>query len=101
MGKNAIPDAGSWSRNWPTSKSAASSSSAGGSLRRHHLARLQFLRPLLTRIWAYPDALVGDGAQPDDELQRLPADFRLDACHVLKVPGCQGQRHLLILRRTS
>ncbi len=41
------------------------------------------------------------GVQPDDELQRLPADFRLDACHVLKVPGCQGQRHLLILRRTS
>ena len=41
------------------------------------------------------------GVQPDDELQRLPDDFRLDACHVLKVPGCQGQRHLLILRRTS
>lgn len=41
------------------------------------------------------------GVQPDDELQRLPADFLLDACHVLKVPGCQGQRHLLILRRTS
>ncbi|WP_312444507.1 MULTISPECIES: 16S rRNA (guanine(527)-N(7))-methyltransferase RsmG [Stutzerimonas] len=41
------------------------------------------------------------GVQPDDELQRLPADFRLNACHVLKVPGCQGQRHLLILRRTS
>ena len=40
------------------------------------------------------------GVQPDDELQRLPADFRLDACHVLKVPGCQGQRHLLILRRS-
>jgi 16S rRNA (guanine527-N7)-methyltransferase len=41
------------------------------------------------------------GVQPEDELQRLPDDFRLDACHVLKVPGCQGQRHLLILRRTS
>ncbi len=41
------------------------------------------------------------GVQPDDELQALPDDFRLDACHVLKVPGCQGQRHLLILRRTS
>ncbi len=41
------------------------------------------------------------GVQPDDELQALPADFRLEACHVLKVPGCQGQRHLLILRRTS
>jgi len=40
------------------------------------------------------------GVQPDDELQALPADFRLVACEVLKVPGCQGQRHLLILRRS-
>lgn len=41
------------------------------------------------------------GVQPDDELQVLPADFQLERCLVLKVPGCQGQRHLLILRRTS
>ncbi|MET1079563.1 MAG: 16S rRNA (guanine(527)-N(7))-methyltransferase RsmG [Pseudomonas sp.] len=40
------------------------------------------------------------GVHPDDELQALPADFRLQATEVLKVPGCQGQRHLLILRRT-
>ncbi|WP_278957198.1 16S rRNA (guanine(527)-N(7))-methyltransferase RsmG [Aquipseudomonas alcaligenes] len=40
------------------------------------------------------------GVQPDDELQALPADFRLQSCDVLKVPGCQGQRHLLILRRS-
>ena len=39
------------------------------------------------------------GVHPDDELQALPEDFQLLACHVLKVPGCQGQRHLLILRR--
>lgn len=39
------------------------------------------------------------GVHPDDELQALPADFSLTATHVLKVPGCQGQRHLLILRR--
>lgn len=39
------------------------------------------------------------GVHPDDELQALPADFSLVATHVLKVPGCQGQRHLLILRR--
>lgn len=39
------------------------------------------------------------GVQPDDELQALPEDFRLDSCQVLKVPGCQGQRHLLILQR--
>lgn len=41
------------------------------------------------------------GVQPDDELQALPTDFQLDQCEVLKVPGCQGQRHLLILRRIS
>lgn len=40
------------------------------------------------------------GVHPDDELQALPSDFRLAASHVLKVPGCQGQRHLLILRRS-
>jgi 16S rRNA (guanine527-N7)-methyltransferase len=40
------------------------------------------------------------GVHPDDELQALPADFSLLATHVLKVPGCQGQRHLLILRRS-
>lgn len=39
------------------------------------------------------------GVHPDDELQALPEDFRLDSCQVLKVPGCQGQRHLLILQR--
>ncbi len=41
------------------------------------------------------------GVHPDDELQALPDDFRLERCHVLQVPGCQGQRHLLILRRIS
>jgi 16S rRNA (guanine527-N7)-methyltransferase len=41
------------------------------------------------------------GIHPDDELQALPADFRLSSSHVLKVPGCQGQRHLLILRRSE
>jgi len=41
------------------------------------------------------------GIQPDDELKALPDDFQLERCLVLKVPGCQGQRHLLILRRTS
>ncbi|MCU1719118.1 16S rRNA (guanine(527)-N(7))-methyltransferase RsmG [Pseudomonas sp. 5P_3.1_Bac2] len=41
------------------------------------------------------------GVHPDDELQALPADFSLAATQVLKVPGCQGQRHLLILRRLA
>jgi 16S rRNA (guanine527-N7)-methyltransferase len=31
----------------------------------------------------------------------LPADFQREASHLLNVPGCQGQRHLLILRRIS
>lgn len=39
------------------------------------------------------------GVHPDDELQALSEDFRLDSCQILKVPGCQGQRHLLILQR--
>ncbi|WP_342244701.1 16S rRNA (guanine(527)-N(7))-methyltransferase RsmG [Pseudomonas sp. OTU5201] len=40
------------------------------------------------------------GLHPDDELQALPADFRVESAYRLEVPGCQGQRHLLILRRT-
>ncbi|WP_268798711.1 16S rRNA (guanine(527)-N(7))-methyltransferase RsmG [Pseudomonas huanghezhanensis] len=41
------------------------------------------------------------GLHPADELVALPADFRLDSTQALAVPGCQGQRHLLILRRTA
>lgn len=41
------------------------------------------------------------GQYPHDELAALPADFRVEAEHVLQVPGCQGQRHLLILRRSA
>lgn len=41
------------------------------------------------------------GVHPDDELQALPEDFQLINTQVLDVPGCQGQRHLLILRRIS
>ena len=41
------------------------------------------------------------GVHPADELVALPADFHLDSEHALAVPGCQGQRHLLILRRTA
>ncbi|TWI57679.1 16S rRNA (guanine527-N7)-methyltransferase [Pseudomonas duriflava] len=39
------------------------------------------------------------GVYPVDELTALPSDFRIEAEHALQVPGCQGQRHLLILRR--
>ena len=41
------------------------------------------------------------GLHPADELVALPADFYLDSAQALTVPGCQGQRHLLILRRTA
>ena len=41
------------------------------------------------------------GLHPVDELVALPADFHLDSAQALTVPGCQGQRHLLILRRTA
>jgi len=41
------------------------------------------------------------GLRPDDELARMPDDFKVEAEHTLAVPGCQGQRHLLILRRTE
>ena len=41
------------------------------------------------------------GQYPHDELAALPADFRVEAKHVLQVPGCTGQRHLLILRRSA
>lgn len=41
------------------------------------------------------------GLHPTDELVALPADFHLDSAQALTVPGCQGQRHLLILRRTA
>ncbi|MBX9912640.1 MAG: 16S rRNA (guanine(527)-N(7))-methyltransferase RsmG [Pseudomonadaceae bacterium] len=40
------------------------------------------------------------GLHPNDELHALPSDFILHGEHALAVPGCQGQRHLLILRRT-
>ncbi len=41
------------------------------------------------------------GLHPADELVALPTDFHLDSAQALTVPGCQGQRHLLILRRTA
>ena len=41
------------------------------------------------------------GLHPADELVALPADFTVESERALTVPGCQGQRHLLILRRTA
>ncbi|WQG59984.1 16S rRNA (guanine(527)-N(7))-methyltransferase RsmG [Pseudomonas sp. RTB3] len=45
--------------------------------------------------------LAMNGLHPADELVALPTDFHLDSAQALTVPGCQGQRHLLILRRTA
>jgi len=41
------------------------------------------------------------GAVGMRELKQLPADFICEKVQKLKVSGCQGERHLLILRRTS
>lgn len=39
------------------------------------------------------------GLYPDEELTALPDDFKVLRSEQLTVPGCQGSRHLLILRR--
>lgn len=39
------------------------------------------------------------GQYPEEELAALPVDFDVEQSARLVVPGCQGSRHLLILRR--
>lgn len=39
------------------------------------------------------------GQYPEEELAALPVDFQVYDSAQLTVPGCQGSRHLLILRR--
>ncbi len=41
------------------------------------------------------------GLYPEDELTQLPDGFRLESNQALTVPGCEGQRHLLIMARTQ
>ncbi|SDT12545.1 16S rRNA m(7)G-527 methyltransferase [Halopseudomonas xinjiangensis] len=41
------------------------------------------------------------GLYPQEELNALPVDFRVAESAQLSVPGCQGTRHLLILRRVT
>lgn len=41
------------------------------------------------------------GLYPEEELHALPVDFQLAESAQLSVPGCQGTRHLLILRRVT
>lgn len=37
------------------------------------------------------------GTDPAEELQQLPAGFRVEAVHPVQVPGLQGQRHLVCI----
>ena len=39
------------------------------------------------------------GKRPDDELPAIPGGFQLVATHALRVPGVDGERHLLALAR--
>jgi len=39
------------------------------------------------------------GVYPDEELQTLPSDFKVESNHTLTVPNCEGQRHLLIIKQ--
>ncbi len=41
------------------------------------------------------------GLYPEEELTTLPVDFQLQESAQLAVPGCEGSRHLLILRRSG
>jgi len=40
------------------------------------------------------------GKHPADELGGVPDGFRVEAIHVLKVPGVDGERHLVVIRRS-
>ena len=41
------------------------------------------------------------GVRPDAEIARLPATARVEAVHRLAVPGVDGERHLVVLRRVA
>jgi 16S rRNA (guanine527-N7)-methyltransferase len=41
------------------------------------------------------------GAYPHDEIAALPAGWRLQAVHPLKVPGLAAERHLVVVERAS
>ncbi len=38
------------------------------------------------------------GMYPQQELSELPERFKVDACHALKIPNEEGQRHLIEIR---
>lgn len=41
------------------------------------------------------------GVYPDEELQTLPSNFKVESDYTLTVPNCEGQRHLLIIKQHS
>jgi 16S rRNA (guanine527-N7)-methyltransferase len=41
------------------------------------------------------------GQYPDDEVAALPGGWQVESCHSLKVPGADGERHLLIVTRAE
>lgn len=41
------------------------------------------------------------GVRPDDEIARLPEAVAVDAVHRLAVPGVEGERHLIVLRKSD
>lgn len=41
------------------------------------------------------------GVWPHDEIARLPKDVRVVAVHALAVPGVDGERHLVVMRRVD
>jgi 16S rRNA (guanine527-N7)-methyltransferase len=41
------------------------------------------------------------GKRPDDEISGLPKTFRVLAVHRLRIPGLDGERHLVELSRAG
>jgi 16S rRNA (guanine527-N7)-methyltransferase len=41
------------------------------------------------------------GIWPGDEMARLPGAVRVEAVHPLRVPGVDGERHLVVMRRAA
>lgn len=41
------------------------------------------------------------GMRPDEEIAALPAGWSVEAVHPLAVPGLQGERHLVVVRKTA
>ncbi len=57
----------------------------------------------LSRHLLAPDGvwLAMKGVWPRDEIDRLPDNVRVEAVHVLPVPGVDAERHLIVMRRAA